>query len=479
MSNFETVEIPISSSVFRGIDETELADANYALIDGYTSFVGGTNKRPGLVELLDFALGSNKKIDGLFWWEQKSKLAVVSGGYLLFVTYSGGAYSFTDLGASALLQLNRTPSFAADSTDIYVANGGKIIHSDGSTTTQEMADADAPDEVTHLALIDGYLIANHVGQARVYYSEPLTPKVWKNPVEYFSAIGNSDNVTALLVHNREIFCLGPQTIEIWENDGVTPFSRISGGFIETGVIAPYSVVKTENGIFWLNHNKKFVEFNTREIKYISSGYDKDIQSFDTVDDCVGMRIEIEGQPFLLFTFPSERRTLVYNYLQEEWMEWSKFVTATNSRVEWLGQSYAYAPQLGTHFVGDNTNSKLLEMSPGAFSDNGDSIVLERVTGHLDFGSAKRKRAKYLYIRVKRGGGEISPTTPQLMVRWKDNNRHWSQEYYFDLGASGETEISRRILSRGIFNTRQYEFKVSDNVPVSFISAKLEIEELSS
>lgn len=476
---FETVEVPISSSVFRGVDQVELSDANYSLIDGYTSFVGGTNKRPGLLECLDFALGSNRIIDGMYWWEQQNKLVVASAGYLLFVTYSSGAFSFDDLGASAFLELNAPVIFASDSTDVYACNGGKIVHSDGTTTTIEMADADAPTTVTHIALLDGYLIANSTSENKVYYSQPLTPKVWDNPVEYFSAIGNSDDVTALIVHNREIFCMGPQTIEIWENDGITPFSRISGGFIETGVIAPYSVVKTENGLFWLNHNKKFVEFNGREIKYISSGYDKDIQGFDVVTDCIGMRIEIEGQPFLIFTFKSERRTLVYNYLQEEWMEWSTFVSATNSRVEWLANAYAYSPNWGMHLVGSNSESKISLMSPEYPTDNGESIVLERVTGHLDWKIPRRKRARYLHLRVKRGGGEIHPSTPQLMVRWKDDNKNWSQEHYFDLGAIGETEISRRILCSGIFRTRQFEFKVSDNVPISFISAQIEIEELLS
>jgi hypothetical protein len=66
-----------------------------------------------------------------------------------------------------------------------------------------------------------------------------------------------------------------------------------------------------------------------------------------------------------------------------------------------------------------------------------------------------------------------------MVRWKDDNKNWSQEKYFDLGDIGETEISRRILCSGVFRTRQFEFKVSDNVPVIFISAQIEIEELLS
>lgn len=479
--SFTFVEVPISSSVFRGVDEVELSDVSYKLTDGYTSVLGGTNKRPGYskaIQVLEDTVGvAVSDIMGLYWWGQKELLVVAARQELYFFSYINDTLINTFIGSPGGLALNANQPVTFDSNDTYVfaVIEGSIWYSDGVSIFNSVTTGN-PAGFTHIALLDGYLIGNEKGSTRVRYSEPLTPLTWS--AEFFSAIGNSDNILSLVVHNREIFCIGAETTEIWENDGTTPFSRISGGFLEVGTIAPYSVIKTENSIIWLNDKKRFVEYNGKEIKYISSGYDKDIQGFSNCSDCIGSKIEIEGQLLLVFTFKTDRRTLIYNYLQDEWCEWSTFLPESNTRKEWQGFFHAFSPKWNLYFVASPSSPYLYFLGKEHLTDDGTPIVLERVTGHLDWKLPRRKRARYLHLRIKRGSGELSPTVPQMMVRWKDDNKNWSQEKYIDLGNSGETEISRRILVSGVFNTRQFEFKVSDNVPVVFTQAQLEIEELS-
>ena len=66
----EVVKIPISEKVYRGVKEVELSDFNYELIDGYSDALGGTRKRPGLLQALD--LGTEAPADGLFKWRFKN-----------------------------------------------------------------------------------------------------------------------------------------------------------------------------------------------------------------------------------------------------------------------------------------------------------------------------------------------------------------------------------------------------------------------
>lgn len=467
------VEIPLTKTVFKGINGIELTDEASDFMDGFIDAQGGNVGKPGVQELHDFNY-AGFRVDGLYWWNTSNMLIIIVGGSAYKGTKAGGVYTFTQITTDYLVSGNRV-IFATDGTYVFSASGGRITYTNGAVGAAFLADADAPTTATHVAWIDGYLLANN-GNNKFYFSNVNNSLVW-DALDFASAAGDADNLTALHVKNKEIYLFGPNSFEIWENDGVTPFARTSGGLFRIGCIAPYSVAVTDYGVYWLASNRRIVLFDGGQVKRIATPYDTEFDEMSTVSDCMTDLIEIGGNPLLIFTFPTANRTIVYNIGNETWSEFGEFVTSTGLYNRWFANCYAYAPAWGEHIVGSVLTQKLYRMSLDYNSTATDYIRLMKKTGHIDHGTGNRKKAKFLNLRLQRGDGSV--TDPKMMLRWKDDNKNWSTEKYIDLGELGETEIVKRFYCPGIYRTRQWEMVISDAVPKLFLKAELDVDVLSS
>jgi hypothetical protein len=472
-----TVPVPLFTPTYRNVDETELSDQTAYLIDGYLDELGFSRSRPGLSQSLDIGLGINNPVSGLFWWPHKTYVVAVANGNLYKIERSSGTLSATILSGDTLSS-DLPVSFATDGTRVFAASDGRIVYSDGTGAgAAYMADADVPTSVSHVGYLDGYLLCNNLTTNKFHHSD-VNDSLNFAASNFFSASGNADYITALHVFNREIFLFGPSSLEVWENDGVAPFSRVAGGFIEVGCIAPYSIAILVDKMFWLDNHRYFHKYENGRLDRISTPYDKDIQGYTTVSDCVAHRIEIAGKSFIAFKFPTEGKTLVYDTSSGVWSEWGYWDISSMSYKRWLGASHCYAPDWGLHLVGDRKDSLIHEMGESYYDDNGNPLRMNRRTGHIDYGTLKRKHSKALRLRLRRGGGELTTRTPKITLRWRDNGpTEWSNEKEIDLGDIGEREIVKEFRNLGIYRTRQYEIVASDPVPIVYGKAEEDIEVL--
>lgn len=453
------VKVPLTQPVYRNIDKSQLNDDNYVLINGYTDESGATNTRPGLLEIKDLGEGVNNGIDGLYFWNNEQAAYAVSNGQIFHLTYSSSILTSTDIGGTHL-ELDTPVSFASDDTYTFFANGGNILYTDGTTAPQAIADAQAPANVTHIGWLDGYLLAID-GTNKVYFSNLADSLSWE-ALDFFSAEGNADNNKAMFIWNREIYLFGANSIEVWENVGSTPFARIQGAFIETGTIAPYGIAFAENSFYFIDNNRRFVEFNGRTVREIKSSYTKEIEELSSVSDCKAFKIEVSGRPFILFQFPSAQRSFVYDYAKEEWHEWGKWVGPGETYTPVDVNAYAWCPDWGIHLAGAINDSVIHRMDPSYVTDNGDLIRILRVSGHINYGANEWKQCNSMTLRLKTGHVSNS-TEPKFILRWNDDNKGWSNEVEISLGEKGETEIIREIYPMGIYRTRQYELVMTDGV----------------
>lgn len=465
-----TVKVPIFNSVYRGVDGIELNDKSFQLYDGYLDEAGGTIRRPGLSSFVD--LGTNRPVDGVFWWPQKSKLLAVSNGKIFSVSPSGSGGAATDLTGAPLLAGNKV-SFTTDGTYCFMANGGKIVYTDGTTATQYIADADAPTQVTHLGYIDGYIMANSVGTQKFYYSDVNNSLSW-SALSFASVGGNSDNLLGFKIVNREIFFFGSISAEIWENDGSTPFARIPGGFFELGCAAPNSLVVADTKIFWLDHNRRFAMFDGKQWQTFPSSFDKEIKGLSTVTGCMGDYIEVDGKSFILWHFPDGNVTIALCLSTNSWSKWGAYDSQTQEYNRFLGQNATYCIDWGLNVVGSRSSSIVYSLTPSNLTDAGTPIRLSRISGNVDYGTSRNKRSQEFRIRLKRGEG-TSSAAPTLMFRWRTNGSAWSNFHSIDLGNAGDTDIVSRVFRTGMIRTRQYEFTATDNVPIIFSDAEEDIE----
>lgn len=470
-----TVPVPLFNEVYRNVNGVELRDKTEYLMNGYIDEQGATHGRPGLETFIDLGLGSGARIDGLFWWKQTGCVLAVADGKLFKVTYPSQIATKTNLYGSDRLNQNAKVSFAQDGSYAFMANGGSILKTDGTNVAEALSDAEAPTTADDVVYLDTYLLANESGTGRFRYSEVGDTLSWRS-IARASAMGYPDDISALKIYNREIYLFGAESVEFWENDGASPFARVPGGALQVGCIAPKSIVVTSDGVYWLNHNREFVVFNGQSVEQLSTPYDKELESFSAVSDCRGEYLKIDGHGFFFWSFPSEQRTLVYNLTDKTWSEWGVFNSETAKYSHWLAADYCYAPAWGLHLVGDRSNSVIYKMASSLYDDDGDAIRLVRRSGHIDYGTSQRKRSRRMRFRAKRGHAGTT-RTPQLMVRWKDDNKSWSNERWYSLGDQGDTDLVVEIGPTGIYKTRQYEFVCTDPVPVIFLYAEEDIDVL--
>lgn len=468
------VECPIGRPVLKNIDGTMLEDSAFRLIDGILDNEGNFQNRPGLD--LGARLSTGAAIDGQYWWDDIARVMLLSGGHLWVMNSD---FSGADLGTTTnLLNTGTRPTFATDGTSIYIANGVQILKSNGANSNQTayLTDTDAPTEVTHIVHIDGYLLANLVGTQKIYFSVVGDSSNWE-ALDYFSAESRPDVVVAIYEFQREIYIFGKISFEVWEDDGQTPFSRVPGGARAVGCIAPYSVVKTDNGVIWLSNTKKFVKFDGGAVQSIATPYDKEIQKFLVISDCVADRINILGKEFYTFSFISEGRTIVYNATDDNWGEWGYWNSSGGFHERFLGNAYCFSPDWNQHIWGTRKpDGAIYKMSPDYTDDHGDAIVMESISGHISYGTNNMKRNKHFTMRVKKG--EVNNTSePVITLSFNDDNKGWKKEKQISLGKKGEYKNTIKLPRTGIYRTRQYRFRVSDNVAFAFGHAREDIYDM--
>lgn len=464
-----TVKIPINGHAYKNVGAVSLTNHSEALINGFVDESESTNKRPGLLEWIN--LNTNKPIDGLFFWDKKDLVIAVSNGVIFKITSGAIVTEIT----GAILNVSGRVLFAVHGDILAMANGGKIVTTDGTTAT-EMADADAPTRVTHLGFIDQYLLANNALTDIFYFSDVGNPLSW-DPLEFATAELRSDNINALFATAwGEVYLWGRESLEPWINDGVNPFSPFPGAQTTRGTIAPYSVVLAGQTFYYLDPSKQIVRLEGRQAVPISNPFRKIFQELTTVNDAIADFMEIEGRAFYVISFPTEKLTFAYDIDMASWAQWSYWDSSVPENTQWLVSSYCHPYLWGFHLAGDRRNNgKIHKLSMAHQNDAEDLIRYFRRTGHIDHGTLNKKRSNFINIKLKRG----TASTGNLAFRWRDDGENlWSNEHLISLGNIGETEFIKRIYTRGIYRTRQYEFTLTDATQLTLVGAEENIDVLT-
>ncbi len=467
------VDLPVKGGTYKNIDEEALNAVGSSLLDGYLDEFGNVVSRPGLVEFCD--LGTGEPVDGLFWWPVQKVGIAVSGKKVFKLTDRNGNY--TDVTGDAPGKLIR-PTFADFGSALCLANGGQILKLTPSGTTEALTDVDAPTAVNFIDVLDKYLFAAEKDTAIVWFSEVADPDSWSG--DYFEPESKPDNVDALLAEFGEVFTFGRESTQRHYNDGTTPWANDKQGETGRGWSAPYSIVAADNGFFGLDEDRQVVKLQGTVPQIVSPAVNAYIQSFETVSDARGDHVIINGRPFYILSFPTEGKTLVFNYTLPGdvpatwlgWSEWTRFNPLTAEHEAFLGNCHAYSDLWNLNLVGDRRTGKIWKFDGSATTDGGGTIRTVRRTGFIDHGKYGYKRSRSLRVRIKRTqqGGK-------LLVRWRDNAQEnaWTSFREISLGGSGDLEQMVTIHQLGRYQTRQWEFVMADNSQLILMGAQELVE----
>jgi len=470
-----TMPVPLFESVQKGAEEVELNQDGLRLVDGYRTVKEGTTSRFGSKALFSVSDATGFGVDGLFYWSEKGCVIAVAGGQVYKLTYTSETPEVASLSNGvALLNSNRPVTFSTDVSSIYMANGGRIVSVAVDGTPAYLTDPDAPISTSHIDYLDGYILAID-GSNRFFWSEANNGSAW-SALNFASQSGSPDLLVGLKVFQREIYLFGQRSVEVWENDGTTPFSRIPGGFIQVGCSASHAIIADENSLYWLDENRRLVRFSGKTVERLSTSYDREFQSLSSVADGIAFKVCVDGYVFFIFTFKEANRTFAYNQTTNDWSDFGRWDNGKATYNRWIGNAYAYAEGWGKHLLGRNDKPVVANLSRDHHDDDGDIIRLCRTSGHMDFGTLQAKRCNEFRFRAKRGVG-LSDRTPTIMVRYKLDGQDWGNLRPLSLGRIGEYWHIVRDTRRAIFRTKQYELTATDAVGVVFGGAEEDIEVL--
>jgi hypothetical protein len=379
--------------------------------------------------------------------------------------------------AASRLDLESTlrPVFAAGEDHVYVAAGGQL-HRWGPTLALSERVSNSP-RCTHVAAIGNYLVTNDRDNPDQVNHSSIGEGTWTTwPSDnYTTADARPDAVVGVYENLNELFIFGESTLQVYAlgNDPTLPFDKTST--INTGLGAPYCVVRMDETFAFLDNHRRIVIGDGRSQQVISDAIARDLRSLDTISDSWGYREEIGQNSKLVFRFPTEGRTFVYDIRGKRWTERNKYTAP--SQGDFGVSAYCYRPSDNSHIVG--TSAGLNKLVTDSRQDNGGALVCERTTGWSDYGSQNRKRSVRVRVTMKRGTGTINVTPGALEVRVQSDDGPWSEWKQISVGEPSDYSNVKDLFFGGIFHRRRFGLRYSTSESFSLVSVQDEIMELVS
>jgi len=334
---------------------------------------------------------------------------------------------------------------------------------------------------------DGFGLVNEVGTDAWWQSNLLDLSTW-DALNFSTVDAQPDDVIAILSLKREVWLMKQYDTEIWINAGNNGFAfqRLEGVFIETGIVAPYSLTKCGERLAWLGQSK-----DGDGIVFASNGYQPEristhdienrIQQMTNKSDAVGYAYQQNGHLFYVLNFTTDNQTWVYDFTESArlgepcWHRRAAFVNGQWQR-HW-GNNHLYIH--GKHVIGDFQSGNLYAYNLQQPLDNGQQRRWLRSWRALSSPTDDPTRFDSLRIDMQTGMGVVNGTNPQMVLTWSDTaGLTFGPTRYAAAGKVGE--VARRVKFNRLGSTRRnsgldrtFYLSSSDVFGVALVGAELE------
>ena len=371
----------------------------------------------------------------------------------------------------------------------FACNGPSYTYYEPTNEFNQITDANFPGAVT-VAYLDTQFIFNEPNSQRIWSVDTINPAngdyiypLVFNSLFFASADGSPDGVQAVNVDHRQLWVFGTDSTEVWYNAGLSnfPLAPVQGAFNEIGCVAPYTVAKLDNTLFWLGTDAR-----GQGIVYKANGYgaarmsthaiEYAIAQYGNISDALAYTYQQEGHAFYVLIFPTANATWVYDVATQAWHERAGFVNGAFIR----HRSNCQCNFGGNIIVGDFENGNIYTFDLSVYADNGQPQKWLRSWRALPTGQNNLKRTAQhsLQLECESGTGlnDGQGSNPEVMLRWSDDGGHtWSSEHWSKMGKIGE--YYRRVFWRRLGMTlklrdRVYEISGTDPIKIDITGAEL-------
>lgn len=304
-------------------------------------------------------------------------------------------------------------SMASGSTQVLIASAGNTYVFDLNTNLLTDISATLGAPVAQVGYSDGFFLALFKNSNKIQSSTILDASSW--PGANFTGVSVfTDNIVGFFIDHRELWVYGPKAIQPYWNSGnfPFPFDIREGAFIESGLAAPFSPAKADSSIFWVEGDDRGNGIVRRAngyspVRISTHAIEQAFSTYPTIADAVGMTYKDKGHEFYQLTFPSARKTWVYDTATGMWHE----------RGFWDGKSFTqhraqfHAFNYDIHLVGDPTTGAIYQMSRDILDDFGNPIRRVRRSPHI---SVENQRMFHSELEIDLEAG-IGPAFPGIAV----------------------------------------------------------------
>lgn len=327
----------------------------------------------------------------------------------------------------------------------------------------------------YVVFIDGYFAVN-TSTKEWYISNLNNGVTWDTP-DFGSAEADPDPITAPVVHNNQIFMLGSETTEGFQNIGGSgfPFQR-SNLFLDKGCYSPFSLVSTNQRFFmigggtneraaiWAYEGGSYTRISTNAIDNILNDYTDAV-----LESVFALAWANRGQYLVSFTFPD--RTFIFNTSTGLWNEQKSSIEndvgdleQTRWRVNSLVTAYGYT------IVGDFVDGRIGILDIDQYTEYGNNII--RIFSPQPMANSGNSfRISHMELTMEAGIGNGVPE-PMVSMSISEDLKTFDYERSRKIGAIGK--YGQRTIWRKLGRVPRFaifKFRISD--PIKPVVIKLE------
>lgn len=334
---------------------------------------------------------------------------------------------------------------------------------------------------SHVVYIDGYFIINEVGFGQFYISDVFDGLIW-SVLASANAERDPDNVVGIAATHKELYLIGQYTTEPWYNSGAEfPFDPIPNIFIEYGALANRSITTVDGKLLFLAQTRE----GSRQVILVENGKEEVISThpiefqlgtYTSPQDAYGFSLKVNKHVFYILSFPTDRKTWVYNLTEKRWLELESFYPLDAINGEWRG---AFATNFNNQIVvSSGVDSRQYMLKDNEYKD--DSIAFKRTIVSKVFESDRDPIFfNKIDIYLEHGKG-LPPTqqgdNPVITLDWSDDGgRTWSNVRIDYAGKIGEYTRVVRFNALGSSNNRIFRISMADPIKWVIVGIYVDIE----
>lgn len=317
-----------------------------------------------------FATLSDKPVRALF--QENGRLFAVAGTSF-FEVFSDGTWTRYGSVLSDANPATISSNGIGGQQHMIISGTKGYIFNTVTNTLQLITDDNFPAVATMGGFLDGYFVVVDAVNNLFQLSNLNSGLEWDgfNVAQRSFA---SDPLRSMLIDHREIWFQGEQTTEVWYNSGDEsfPFQPIIGTFIEEGIVAPFSSVKLDSSIMWLQGDERGTGIAMRAQGYqpqrISNhAVEQRWKQYSAIDDVVSYAYQADGHAFWHLYFPQGDVAWTYDVATGMWHERALWDPDDCVWKPHLSRCHAFA--FKKNLVGDRQSAAIYNMSLDLFTED--------------------------------------------------------------------------------------------------------------